>query len=337
MGFKQTSYPDSAMNRRDFLKVSAAIGGTLILGGALNLSCKKDKKRISVVTGGMGGVYFVLGGGIASVLTKYAGVEATAEVTAASVDNCKLMAAKKADIGFVMGDVGYDAFKGKGNFKEPLPLRTLCVLYPNMMHVVTAEGNGIRKVSDLRGKRISTGAPGSGTEVKALRVLQSAGINTDSEIKKDRLGASESAGALKDGKIDAYFWDGGVPTASVLDLASSPGIKISLLSHDDLIPAMVEKFGPVYYKSVIPKKAYTGITYDTGVAAVANLLMCHADMDEDMGYRMMKAIFEHLDDLVAIHKEAKSISLETASSSKAVPYHKGAQRFFKEKGITVQV
>ena len=325
---------EGGMNRRDFVKLSAFVGGSLLLGGMAGCG-KITKKRISVATGGTGGVYYVMGGGIASILTKYAGVEATAEVTAASVDNLKLVAAKKAEIAFTMGDVGYDAFKGQGNFKAPLPVRTLCVLYSNMMHLVAVKGKGITRVADLKGKRISTGAPGSGTEVKALRVLRAAGINPDKDIKKDSLGVSESAGALKDGKINAFFWDGGVPTGSVLDLASSPGINIALISHDDLIPEMVKANGPVYFKSQIPKKAYTGIDYDTGVAGVANLLMCHQDMDEDLGYRILKGIMEHLPELVAIHKEARNISLQTAGSSMAVPYHKGAQKYFKEKGITV--
>ncbi|MBP8625088.1 MAG: TAXI family TRAP transporter solute-binding subunit [Syntrophorhabdales bacterium] len=337
MGIDSMFDKDRKIKRRDFLKLAGAAGGAMIFSNPTHVF-GQDKKRISIATGGMGGVYFVMGGGIASLATKYAGVEAAAEVTAASVDNCKLLAAKKADFGFIMGDTGYDAFKGVGHFKgKPLPVRTAAVLYPNLMHVVTVEGKGIKKVSDLKGKRVSTGAPGSGTEVKALRVLEAAGINPDKDIKKDRLGAGESAGALKDGKIDAYFWDGGVPTSSVLDLAASPGIKMVLISHDELIPKMVQKYGPVYYKSVIPKKVYTGIEYDTAVAAVGNLLMCHQDLDEKIVYNVLKAIFDHLKELVAIHKEALNINLKDGASNKAVPYHKGAQKFFKEKGFNVPV
>jgi TRAP transporter TAXI family solute receptor len=321
--------------RRDFLKLVAGAGGVMLLGGPTHLF-GQERKRVSVATGGMGGVYFVMGGGLASLITKYGGAEAAAEVTAASVDNCKLIAAKKSDIGFIMGDTGYDAFKGTGNFKgKPLPMRILSVLYPNLMHVVTVEGKGIKKVVDMKGKRVSTGAPGSGTEVKAFRVLEAAGINHEKDIKKDRLGASESAGAMKDGKIDAYFWDGGVPTSSVLDLAASPGVKMVLVAHDDLIPKMVEKYGPVYYQSVIPKGVYTGMNVDTPVAAVGNLLMCHQEMDENLAYNVLKAMFDHLPELVAIHKEALHINLKDGAANKAVPYHKGAQKFFKEKGFDV--
>jgi TRAP transporter TAXI family solute receptor len=323
--------------RRDFLKLVAGAGGVMLLGGPTRLF-GQERKRVSVATGGMGGVYFVMGGGLASLITKYGGAEAAAEVTAASVDNCKLIAAKKADIGFIMGDTGYDAFKGGGNFKgKALPMRTLTMLYSNHMHVVTAEGKGVKNVADLKGKRVSTGAPGSGTEVKAFRVLEAAGINHEKDIKKDRLGASESAGALKDGKIDAYFWDGGVPTSSVLDLAASPGVKMVLVGHDDLIPKMVEKYGPVYFKVTIPKGVYTGITHDTPVAGVGNLLLCHQEMDEKLAYDILKAMFDHLPELVAIHKEALHINLKDGAANRAVPYHKGAQKFFKEKGFDVPV
>ncbi|MCX5819664.1 MAG: TAXI family TRAP transporter solute-binding subunit [Deltaproteobacteria bacterium] len=323
------------LKRRDFLKLGLVAGGALALGNPGDLFAQANK-RISIATGGMGGVYFVIGGGIASLATKYGGVEAAAEVTAASVDNCKLLAAKKSDFGLIMSDTGYDAFKGTGHFKgKPLPVRTVTVMYPNLMHVVTLEGKGITKVSDLKGKRISTGAPGSGTEVKALRVLEAAGINVDKDVKRDRLGAGESGGAMKDGKIDAYFWDGGVPTSSVLDLAASPGIKMILIQHDELISKMVDKYGPVYYKSVIPKKVYTGVEQDTQVAAVANLLMCHQDLDEKTVYNVLVSIFDHLKELAAIHKEALNITLKDGSANTAVPYHKGAQKFFKERKFEV--
>jgi uncharacterized protein len=322
------------IGRRDFLKVTTALGGAILLSNPAHVF-GQAKKRISIATGGMGGVYFVMGGAIAATITKYAGVEAAAEVTAASVDNCKLINAKKSDLGIIMADVGYDAFNGSGMFKKPIPLRSLGILYANMMHVVVADAK-LKKVADLKGKRVSTGAPGSGTEVKALRILEAYGINPDKDIKRDRLGASESAGALKDGKVDAYFWDGGVPTSSVLDIAATPGMTIKLLPQDDAIPKMVAKYGPVYYKSVIPKKIYSGVDHDVPVAAVGNLLVAHQDMDEGMAYNILKAMFDHQNELVAVHKEATHITLKEMTAGCPIPFHKGAQKYYKEKGINVQ-
>lgn len=326
---------DHLLKRRDFLKISGAVGlGTLLARPGLIFG--QTKTRLSIATGGTGGVYYPYGGGMAAVLSKHLpGVEATAEVTAASVDNCRLVAAHKADMGFVMADVAYDAFMGTGKFKEKLPLRNLAVLYSNFMHIVTLEGKGINTVADLKGKKISTGAPGSGTEVKALRVLEAYGLNPDKDVTRDRLGASESAGALKDRKIDAYFWDGGLPTASVLDLAATPGIKIKLLGHEDGVQRMIAKYGPVYFKGRIPKNVYPGIISDTPVAAVANILICNEKMDTDLAYNILKTLFGHKPELVAVHQEAKHLTLEDAVEGSPIPFHPGAVKFFREKGLKI--
>ncbi len=326
----------TAIGRRGFLKVTAAMGSALVIGNPTSI-WGQTRKRISVATGGMGGVYFPLGGAIAAVVTKYVpNVEAAAEVTAASVDNCKLVGAKKADLGIVMGDTVYDAYQGLEKFKQKLPLRNLAVLYPNVMQIVVPQGKGIKTVGDMRGKTISTGAPGSGVEVMALRILEANGINPDKDVKRDRLGASESAGALKDGKIDGFFWCGGVPTASVLDLAASPGMKISFVPNADSIEKMTAKYGPVYYPTTIANRAYPGLEEDVPVAAVANLLIVHEDMDEKLAYDILAAIFDHRDDLVAVHKQAESVELKGAVLGSPIPYHKSALKYFKDKGVDVK-
>jgi len=196
---------------------------TLVLALGIITVWAAKTHRLSIATGGTGGVYYPMGGGMASVISKYVPyIEATAEVTSASVDNCLLIRGKKADLAFSMADTAWDAYSGQAMFKQKIPLRTVAVLYPNNMHIVALEGKGIEKVSDLKGKRVSTGAPGSGTEVMALRVIQAYGLNPDKDLRRDKLSATEPAGALKDGKIDAFFWVGGLPTAAVLDLAASP-------------------------------------------------------------------------------------------------------------------
>jgi len=192
----------------------------------VSLAWAQKSVRLSIATGGTGGVYYPLGGGMANVLSKYIPyLEATAEVTTASVDNCLLVGRGKAELALIMADTGWDAYQGRAQFKEKVALRTVAVLYPNNMHVVTAEGKGIEKVTDLKGKRVSTGAPGSGTEVMALRVIEAYGLDPNKDMTRDKLGVSESAGALKDGKIDAFFWVGGLPTAAVTDLGATPGVK----------------------------------------------------------------------------------------------------------------
>ncbi|MBI4799123.1 MAG: TAXI family TRAP transporter solute-binding subunit [Desulfarculus sp.] len=321
------------LTRRQFLTSSALLGSMTLLGAPL--SWAQAKNRISVATGGTGGVYYPYGGGIASVISKYLpGVEATAEVTAASVDNCRLVAAGKADLGFVMADSAYDAVMGTGKFKEKMPLMNVAVLYSNFMHVVVTDDK-INSVADLKGKKVSTGAPGSGTEVKALRVLEAFGIDPDKDIKRDRLGASESAGALKDNKVEAYFWDGGLPTASVLDLAATPGTTIKLLPSGEAVSKMVGKYGPVYFPKTIPKAIYPGMKADVPVAAVANLLLCNQKADPGLIYNILKTMFEHHAELVAIHKEALHLTPQEAVMGSPIPFHPGAVKFFKEKGANI--
>ena len=294
--------------------------------------------RLSIVTGGTGGVYYPMGGGMASILSKYIPyVEATAEVTTASVDNCLLVGRGKADLALIMADVGWDAYQGRGKFREKIPLRTVAVLYPNNMHIVTLEGKGIEKVTDLKGKRVSTGAPGSGTEVKALRVLEAYGLDPNKDMSRDKLGASESAGALKDRKIDAYFWDGGLPTASVTDLGATPGIKIKLIGHGEAVSKMREKYGPIYIKWNIPAKTYPGQEAEVPIAVVWNILVCHEKLKGDLAYDIVRNLFDHKPELVAVHREARFISLETQSGGGSpIPFHPGAIRYFKEKGLKIK-
>jgi TRAP transporter TAXI family solute receptor len=294
--------------------------------------------RLSIATGGTGGVYYPLGGGMANVISKYIPyTEATAEVTTASVDNCRLVGAGKAELALIMADTGWDAYQGKAQFKETIPLRTVAVLYPNNMHIVTMEGKGIEKVTDLKGKRVSTGAPGSGTEVMALRVIEAYGLDPTKDMTRDKLGVSESAGALKDRKIDAFFWVGGLPTAAVTDLGATPGIKIKLIGHVDAVPKMRETYGPIYVKGVIPAKTYPGQVVDVPIAVVWNLLVCHENMKGDIAYDIVKTLFDHKPELIASHKEASGLALEhQAGGGSPIPFHPGANRYYAEKGIKVK-
>ena len=295
-------------------------------------------QNISIATGGTGGVYYPMGGGLAAMLSsKVAGMSATAEVTGGSVDNLKLIGTGKPYVGFSMADAAKDASVGEDKFKDkPIDLRTLLILYPNLMHVATVESTGIKTMKDLKGKRISTGAPGSATEVMAFRLLEAAGLDKDKDVKRERLSVAESVNAVKDRKIDAFFWVGGLPTAAVTDLANSPGMKIVMVDTAAEVPAMNKKYGNLYFPTVIPKTIYSGMAKDNKVAAVANILVVNANMSNEDAYKIVKAIFDNQIDLVRSHAEYINIKLESQKANATpVAYHPGALKYFKEKGIKV--
>ena len=293
-------------------------------------------QNISIGTGGTGGVYYPMGGGIADVLSKHVpGMQATAEVTGGSVDNLKLIGSGKPYIGLSMTDAALEAAKGEEKFKgNKVPVRTLMILYPNRMHVVTVEGSGINKMSDLKGKRVSTGSPGSATEVMAFRVIEAAGLDRDKDMTRERLGVAESVNAMKDKKIQAFFWVGGLPTAAVTDIANTPGTTVKLIDHADLVPAMNKKWGNLYVEDTIPKDTYKGMAGDNKQATVMNILVAHENMDDKTAYNIVKTIFDKRQDLINVHKEAANFKLENQKAAASpIPFHPGAVKYFTEKGV----
>jgi TRAP transporter TAXI family solute receptor len=311
---------------------------TLGVAAIVALSAPLAAQNISIATGGTGGVYYPMGGGIAAALSKYVpGMQATAEVTGGSVDNLKLIGSGKPYIALAMADASQDAYRGENKFKgNKVAVRTLMVLYPNHMHVVSVEGRGINKIADLKGKHVSTGSPGSATEVMAFRVIEAAGLDKDKDMKRERLGVAESVNAVKDGKIDAFFWVGGLPTAAVTDIANTPGTKLKLVDHADLVPAMNKKYGNLYVEDSIPKATYRGMDADNKQATVMNILVANANMDDQTAYNIVKTIFEKRDDLINVHKAAAHFKLENQKNAATpLPFHPGAAKYFAEKGIKV--
>jgi len=305
---------------------------------AVAFAATAQAQNLSIATGGTGGVYYPLGGGMAAVLSKYVpGMQATAEVTGGSVANLQLIGTAKPYIALTMADATLDAYKGEDKFTgKAVPVRTLMILYPNRMHVVTIEGTGITRMADLKGKRVSTGSGGSATEVMAFRVIEAAGLDKDKDMRRERLGVAESVSALKDRKIDAFFWVGGLPTAAVTDLASSPGVKIKMIDHADLVPAMNKKYGNLYVKDTIGKDVYKGMDKDNQQATVMNLLVAHEKMDQKTAYNIVKTIFDKRDELIRVHKEAENIKLEAQKAEASpIPWHPGAMKYFAEKGIKI--
>jgi TRAP transporter TAXI family solute receptor len=299
----------------------------------------QEKRNFSIGTGGTGGVYYPLGGGLASLLTKYVpGWSATAEVTGGSVDNLKLLGAGKNEIALSMVDVGLDAIKGQDKFKgNPIAVRTLAVVYPNRMHVVSTEATGIKSFADLKGKRVSTGSPGSATEVMAFRVIEAMGLDKDKDLKRERLGVAESVNALKDGKIQGFFWVGGLPTAAVTDLGATPGVKIKMLDHAQAVEGMNKKYGPLYSTGEIPAKTYPGQEAPNKIAVVWNVLVTTDKMPDDVAYKIVQVIFEKRAEWAQVHKEALSLEMKNQLlTNTPMPFHPGAVKYFTEKGHKVQ-
>src|ERR1700733_663329 len=256
-------------------KTATLLAITLSAGLGLAGVVSAQQKTMSIGTGGTGGVYYPLGGAIANVLSKaLPNVQATAEVTGGSIDNLKLIGAGQSEMAFTMADAALDAMQGQEKFKNnKVPLQTLLVVYPNRMHVVTVDGTGIETMADLKGKRVSTGSPGGATEVMAFRVIEAAGLDKDKDMKRERLGAAESVNAIKDRKIDAFFWVGGLPTAAVTDLGATPGVKIKMIDHAEVVDKMNAKYGKLYVADLIPAKTYPGQDKDNTIATVQNILV----------------------------------------------------------------
>jgi TRAP transporter TAXI family solute receptor len=287
------------------------------------------------VTGGTGGVYYPYGGGLAKVLNENRpGIRATAEVTAASVDNLKLIRDAKADIAFTLADTLADAIAAHGAFAggPPVPAMALAVLYSNYTQIVSLASSGISTVGGLRGRVVSTGSPGSGTEVIAFRILKAAGLDPDRDVQRQGLGVSESADALKDGKIAAFFWSGGLPSPAVQDLSHSPGIKITLVPSADLLPSLRRDYGDLYFPLEVPASAYPGVASAVPVIGVANLLVVNRAMPEDLAYDITRVLFERQAELAAIHPEARHLSLATAVKGSPAAFHPGALRYYREQG-----
>jgi TRAP transporter TAXI family solute receptor len=286
--------------------------------------------KITIGTGGTGGVYYPYGGTMAEIISKFVpGVTATAEVTGASVENVRLIGQKKIELGLSMNDTVYQAYKGEGKFAGGKidALRTVFQMYPNLYHVVTLKKYPIYKISDLKGKKVSVGAPGSGTELKTSQVLPALGIEYK-DMKVYRLSFSENTTQLKDGTIEVGIWSVAPPTSSIIDLATTHEIRFIPFSKEEI--EKIEKMYPYYVGSVIPKNTYKGQTEDIPTLAVWNSVVCHKDLPEDLVYKITKAIFEHKKMLVDTHKIAEFTTPEVSATKSPIPIHPGALKYYKE-------
>ncbi|MBI1757664.1 MAG: TAXI family TRAP transporter solute-binding subunit [Actinobacteria bacterium] len=287
--------------------------------------------RLSIATGNTTGVYYVMGGGLAQLINRHLpGYRATAEATAASVENIKRVADGQSDIAFTLADTANDAVNGTGAFTSPQPIRALARLYDNVTQVVVRADAGINRLEDLKGKAVSTGSPNSGTEVVATRLLASAGLDPDVDVKRQKLALPESTDALQNGKIDALFWVGGLPTAGIKDLVATAKDKIKFLDLSPYLTTMQNRFTKLYHAGTLPMASY-GLSADVPTITVPNLLVVRDTMSNDLAYKLTKLLFEYKADLVKVHKEARNINLKTAQLTGDVVLHEGSKQYYSEQ------
>ncbi len=293
------------------------------------------QEQLSIATGGTGGVYYPVGGGLAEIINNHVdGYSATAEVTGASVENMGLVAIGDADLALALADTVAQAYSGTGRFEgQQLPMiRALASVYANMIHIVALESSGITSLADLRGMRVSIGAPGSGTEVNAGAILEANGISYD-DIEEQRLNFNETADALANGDIDAGFWSVGAPTSSILNLATTQDIVIIALSEEELAAAMAAD--STFATTTLPGGSYTGVDADIAVLGIPNVLAVSSEMPDDLAYAITRAMFENIAELQAVHPAANETTVEFTMSATPVPIHPGAIRYYEEIGATI--
>jgi TRAP transporter TAXI family solute receptor len=326
------------VTRRRAIELIGIAAGTY-LGHGIDAAPLHAQTRIglSVGTAGKGGFFYPLGTGIAAAITRHtSGMEAKPMVTGGAAENMKLLHEGKVQLALAQADVAWSAAQGKLNgLPDRVPVRTLFGTVSAYMHIVTVENLGISTVADLKGKRVSTGLTGSGTEIKALRVLEVHGVTPANLRVHDHTDYPEAAQALKEGKLDAFAWDATLPGKAIVDLAATPGIKIRLLSTGDAVAQMLAKYGPFYFAAPIPKGTYPGAEADIPAAAGKTLFVADDRLDESRAYEITKAVLENVPELTAALGAAKEITATSAVLGSSIPFHAGALRYYKEMGITV--
>jgi len=287
---------------------------------------------LSIGTGGVGGIFFPYGGGVAEIITDHVpGLTATAEVTGASVANVRMVIAGEVEIGHTTTDVAWEAFTGVGGFvgEDLTALRGLFHTYPSYFYLVTLADSGIDSIADIVGKRISTGAPGSATEVATVKVLTTLGYSMD-QFVVSRLSFAENVTALRDRVIDVGAWIVGFPTSSIIDLATTHDIRIIPLNPEE--QAKVIAAHHYYHADAVPAGGYRGIDVPVPTIGVGNIYVVHKDMQYRAVYEILRAVFGNLDFLRRVHVAANLTTLETGAIS-PIPLHEGAKRFFRDRGI----
>jgi hypothetical protein len=303
---------------------------------AMGFAPTAQAQELSIATGGTGGVYFPYGGGLAEVIGNHVeGYTASVEVTGASVENMALIERGDSDIAIALADSVYQAFTGTGSFegRQIADARALASIYPNAIQLVTLADSGITSLEDLKGKRVSVGAPGSGTELSTQLILEANGITYD-DFDPQRLNFNETADAIRDGDIVAGFWSVGPPTSSIMNLAATRGIAVIALSDDEI--AKAREAEPTFAPFTLKAGMYDGMADPVNTISTPNVLVVHADMDDELAYNITKAMYENVAELIAIHPAANDTTIDFSVASTPIPFHPGALRYLEEVGAAIQ-
>jgi len=314
--------------------VLAACGGrqqpAAAPGTADASSCEAGTGQLTIATGNATGVYYALGGGLASLISANTTLKATAAETGASVQNIQQLVAGEYDIAFSLADTAADAVRGQGAFTAPQQVQALARIYSNYTHVVVQRSAGITTMADFRGKRISTGSPKSGTEVIANRLLQAAGLNPETDVLPQRLELGKTVDAMKDGSIDGFVWSGGLPTGGVTDLFTSAGDRVQFIDISDLLPKMKE-INPVYAEGTVPASAY-GTPGDVTTIVVPNLLLVRNDFPANDACAVTRLMFDKKADLEKVHPAAKELDPKVAVDTAPVELAPGSRTALQQLG-----
>lgn len=294
------------------------------------------QQQLSVATGGTGGVYYPIGGGLAELINRHLeGYSAVAEVTGASVENVALVHRGDSDIAIGLGDSVYQGFTGTGQFegRQASTMRVLASVYPNAVQIVVPANSEIKSLEDLRGKRVSVGAPGSGTELNSRALLEAVGLSYQDLAAAQRLNFNETADALRDNDIDAGIWSVGPPTSSIMNLAATRNIRLIPISQEQIDAA--RKIEPIFASYTLPAGIYDGVKEDTATVGIPNVWFVSEEMDDELAYQLTKMIYDRHKDLVAIHPAANDTTVEFTMASSPVPLHPGALRYYEEVGAEI--
>lgn len=312
--------------------LKTALAATLLVAAA---PAALAQQQLSIATGGTGGTYYPYGGGLAELINEHVdGYDAVAEVTGASVENMGLIWRGDSDLALALADTVYQAYTGTGDFegRQLDNVRALASIYPNAVQIVTMADSGIESLSDLKGKVVSVGAPGSGTEINASTLLEANGITYD-DIDARRLNFNETADAIRDGDIDAGFWSVGPPTSSIMNLATTRDIRLIGLTDEEIANAKAEE--PVFAAYELKSGLYEGMEDPVQTIGIPNVLAVSSEMDDDLAYRITKALFEYTDELIAIHPAANDTTVEFSVDSTPIAFHPGALRYYEEVGAEI--